>query len=236
MSFFHQNLRPKIHVTSNFWPDKWRPACEPIVVIKSIEFRILLSVFDLTLLLISCVILDYLFNLSKSQFPHLGNGNNNEIYFREWLWDNSCGTQCLVHSIGLAKRFIWGFPIRFYAKTQWTFWTQWTEYLLFVHMFNHVRLFVTPWTVACQPPLSRRFSRQEYWSGLPFASPGDLPNLGIELMSPTSPVLADRFFTTEPPGNPQLLNKCSLSDPPPPFSSVQLQLSSRICSSFYQMK
>ena len=55
------------------------------MVIKSIEFRILLSVFDLTLLLISCVILDYLFNLSKSQFPYLGNGNNNEIYFREWL-------------------------------------------------------------------------------------------------------------------------------------------------------
>ena len=55
------------------------------MVIKSIEFRILLSVFDLTLSLISCVILDYLFNLSKSQFPHLGNGINNEIYFREQL-------------------------------------------------------------------------------------------------------------------------------------------------------
>ena len=109
-------------------------------------------------------------------------------------------------------------------------------YPLFVHMSNCVRLFVTPWTIACQPPLSRRFSRQEYWSGLPFASPGDLPDLGVELMSPASPVLADRFFTTEPPGKPQLLNKCSLLDPPPPFSSAQLQLNSRICSSFYQMK
>ena len=45
---------------------------------------------------------------------------------------------------------------------------------------SHVRLFVTPWTVACQAPLSMEFSRQEYWSVLPFASPGDLPNPGIE--------------------------------------------------------
>ena len=42
----------------------------------------------------------------------------------------------------------------------------------------------TPWTVACQAPLSMGFSRQEYWSGLPFPSPGDLPNPGIELRSP----------------------------------------------------
>ena len=43
----------------------------------------------------------------------------------------------------------------------------------------------TPWTVACQAPLSMGFSRQEYWSGLPFPSPGDLPDPGIEPMSPT---------------------------------------------------
>ena len=46
-----------------------------------------------------------------------------------------------------------------------------------------VRLFVTPWTVAHQAPLSMGFSRQEYWSGLPFPSPGDLPDPGIELRS-----------------------------------------------------
>ena len=44
---------------------------------------------------------------------------------------------------------------------------------------------VTPWTVAHQSPLSMGFSRQEYWSGLPFPSPGDLPNPGIKPMSPT---------------------------------------------------
>ena len=62
--------------------------------------------------------------------------------------------------------------------------------------------FVTPWTVAYQVPLSRGFPRKEDWSGLPFPSP-DLPDLGIE---PTSPALAGRFFTAEPPGKPHLMN------------------------------
>ena len=57
-------------------------------------------------------------------------------------------------------------------------------------------LFATPWTVACQAHLSMEFSRQEYWSGLPFPSPEDLLDLGIEPASLTSPALAGRFFTT----------------------------------------
>ena len=63
---------------------------------------------------------------------------------------------------------------------------------------------------SCQAPLSTGFPRQEYWSGLPFPSPGDLSDPGIE---PTSPVLAGGFFTTEPPRKPptqQVLNKCGL--------------------------
>ena len=60
--------------------------------------------------------------------------------------------------------------------------------------------FVTPQTLALQAPLSMKFSRQEYWSGLPFPSPGDLPDPGIELTSLVSPALAARFFTTAPPG------------------------------------
>ena len=59
--------------------------------------------------------------------------------------------------------------------------------------------FATPWTVACQPPLSMGFPRQEYWSGLPFPSPGDLPAPGIES---ACPALVGRFSTTEPPGKP----------------------------------
>ena len=52
-------------------------------------------------------------------------------------------------------------------------------------LLSHVRLFVTPWTVAYQAPMSMGFSRQECWSGLPFPSPGHLPNPGIEPRSPT---------------------------------------------------
>ena len=63
-----------------------------------------------------------------------------------------------------------------------------------------VQLFLTLWTVAHQTPLSREFYRQDYWRALPFPPPGDLPNPGIEPMSPASPALAGRFFTAEPPG------------------------------------
>ena len=69
-------------------------------------------------------------------------------------------------------------------------------------LLSHVQLFVTLWTVAHQAPLSMGFPRQEYWSGWPFPPPGDLPNPGVEPTSPVSPVLAGRFFTTEPPGKP----------------------------------
>ena len=62
-----------------------------------------------------------------------------------------------------------------------------------------VRLFATPWTVTYQAPPSMGFSRQEYWSGLPFPSPGDLPNPGIE---PGSPALQADALTSEPPGKP----------------------------------
>ena len=60
-----------------------------------------------------------------------------------------------------------------------------------------VQLFATPWTVAHQAPPSMGFSRQEYWSGLPFPSPGDLPDPGIEPGSPASKADA---LTSEPPG------------------------------------
>ena len=65
---------------------------------------------------------------------------------------------------------------------------------------SRVRLFMTPWTVTRQVHLSMEFSRQEYQSELPFPSPGDLPDSGIEPVSLVSPALAGRFFTTEPPG------------------------------------
>ena len=60
----------------------------------------------------------------------------------------------------------------------------------------------TPWTVAHQAPLSMGFSRQEYWSGLPFPTPGDLPDPGIEPKALLYPALAGGLFITAPPGKP----------------------------------
>ena len=102
------------------------------------------------------------------------------------------------------------------AGCNWTFWKTiwWTDSLLLIQSSNwllnicmcarwlsHVRLFVTPCTVSCQAPLSMEFSRQEYWSRLPFPPPRDLSHAGIEPMSPVS-ALACSFFTTEPPEKP----------------------------------
>ena len=62
--------------------------------------------------------------------------------------------------------------------------------------FRPVQLFATLWTVAHQAPLSMASSRQEYWSGMPFSSPGDLPDPGIDPEFFTFPGLAGKFFTT----------------------------------------
>ena len=64
---------------------------------------------------------------------------------------------------------------------------------------SRVRLFATPWTVAYQAPPSMVFFRQEYWSGLPFPSPGDLPNSRIK---PGFPTFQADALTSEPPGKP----------------------------------
>ena len=68
-----------------------------------------------------------------------------------------------------------------------------------VCVLSRVQLFTTPWTAAYQDALSMEFSRQEYWSGLPFPTPGNLSDPGIKPTSLRSPELADRFFTTVPP-------------------------------------
>ena len=76
-------------------------------------------------------------------------------------------------------------------------------------LLSRVQFIATPWTVACQTPLSMGFSRKQYWSGLPFPIPGDLPNPEIEPMSLMSP-LAGWFFTTsatwEAPSSARQLN------------------------------
>ena len=69
---------------------------------------------------------------------------------------------------------------------------------------SRVWLFCNPWIVACQAPLSMEFSRQEYWSRLPFPTPGDLPDTGIKPTSPASPALPGGFFTAVPPRKPSM--------------------------------
>ena len=71
-----------------------------------------------------------------------------------------------------------------------------------VKSLSHARLFVTPWTVGHQAPPSMGVPRQEYWSGLPCPSPGDLPDPGIE---PKFPTLKANSLQSEPPGNPSRL-------------------------------
>ena len=102
--------------------------------------------------------------------------------------------------------------------------TDFNPHSLTCAVLSCVWFFVAPWTAAHQVPLSVEFSRQQYWSWLPFPTPGDLPDPGIEPTSPVSPVLAGGFFTTEPSSVYNFLRKCgnSLTEP---FS----QLNSKFC-------
>ena len=75
-------------------------------------------------------------------------------------------------------------------------------------LLSYVQLFAIPWTVAYQGPLSMGFSRQEYWSELPFPSPGDLPNPEIK---PRSPTLRADALPSEPPGKPPITNNVHLA-------------------------
>ena len=76
---------------------------------------------------------------------------------------------------------------------------------------SHVQLFETPWTVVHQAPLSMEFSRQEYWNGLSFLTPEDLPDTGIQAESPVYLVLAHMLFTPEPPGKPYVYDPSQTS-------------------------
>ena len=77
----------------------------------------------------------------------------------------------------------------------------WQLALAKARMLSLIRFFAPPWTVAHQAaPLSTGFSKQEYWNGLPFPTPGDLPDPGIEPVSLLSPTVAGGFFTTVLPG------------------------------------
>ena len=103
-----------------------------------------------------------------------------------------------------------------------------------IQSLSGVDLFVMPWTTAHQAPLSIGCPRQEYWSGLPFPPPGDLPDPGIKHVSPVSTALASGFYTTVPPGKPkvclvQIFGKLNCHFPEEsekcPVTSVSFQVS-----------
>ena len=110
---------------------------------------------------------------------------------------------CWAHIDWLAPGYLMGAgnpTISWETETQvWATCQPWQP-----HNTSSVRsiLLVTPWTVARQAPLSMGFPRQEYWSGLPFLSPGDLPNPGIEPMAPASPALPTNSLLLSYLGNP----------------------------------
>ena len=116
----------------------------------------------------------------------------------------------------VGRRFtVWATSVR-WGKCRGSLWgLRWSlqcsaVFLLLVYvcacMLNHVWLFVIPWTIACQAPLSMGFSRQEYWSGFSCPPPWDLSRSGL------ASALAGRFFITEPPGKPSILHILFLFD------------------------
>ena len=93
------------------------------------------------------------------------------------------------------------FYLIFSAPVSFSLWFPISPSLPFFFFFllKPLSSLATPWTVTHEAPLSRGHPRDEYWTGLPFSSPGDPPDVGTE---PMSPVLTGEFFTSEPPGNP----------------------------------
>ena len=111
--------------------------------------------------------------------------------------------------------------VRLRVKTRWV-----------RHAQSHSRVWLsaTPRAAARQPPLSMGFSRQEYWSGLLFPPPGDLPNPRIKPMSLASPSLAGGFFTPEPPGKPHITQynyknqDCNIDTPVPSYFQIHCSI------------
>ena len=101
--------------------------------------------------------------------------------------------------------------------------------LQYAHMFSRSVMSdsTKPWTVAHQAPLSMGFSRQEYWSGLPYPPPGDLLKPGIKLVFPAYSALAGGFLTTEPPGKSSRLQTLTLNGPQtPPYRCLNSEFNS----------
>ena len=102
------------------------------------------------------------------------------------IWTNS---YILLHLAHFCSELVFWFKV-FFSYHQVT---------VSVCMVSRIWLFMIPWTETCQAPLFMEFSRQEYWTELPILTSGDLPDLGIKSISPATPALTGRFFTSEKP-------------------------------------
>ena len=115
-----------------------------------------------------------------------------------------------AYSNPVKKILSWSFPCVWMRLLSLSDWLRIICFVIKVKVkvksLSLVWLFAIPWTVAYQATLSMGFSRQEYWSWLPFPSPGDLPDPGI---IPVSLGLAGGFFTAKPPGKPKISSCCS---------------------------
>ena len=142
----------------------------------------------------------YLLNISRVFCPSWWSSSQfRTLSQHPWVtWDNF--PTSLLTAVGLVLHldphcYIWIVLYLFFNGSHVLLWCD--------LILSHVRLFATPWTVFHHAPRSMEFSRQEYWSGLPFPSPRDLSDPEIEPGSPASPALAGGFFTTKPPEKPE---------------------------------
>ena len=133
-------------------------------------------------------------SLSCSNLRHCWGYTSSEItiYQISWILPKANTRHCAQLSLDVLQVF---FSYHFYLWTRIDLWKKWQS-------LSHVWLFSTLWTVTHQVPLSMGFSRQEYWSGLSFPSPGDLPDPGIK---PRSPILWQILYHLSYQGSPYWL-------------------------------
>ena len=148
--------------------------------------------------------------MTNTGFPGGSDGKESACSAGTWVWflgqEDPLKKGTATHSRILAWRIPWiettgGLQSKGLQRVG-NNWATDTQVRVCARLLRHIRLFVTPWTVACQAPLSMEFSRQESWCGLPFPTPGGHPNPGIKPESPVSPALAGIFFINAPAGKP----------------------------------
>ena len=163
-----------------------------------------MCIFDFSIVFISCFLVLLFSNslLSFSLFIHFSPKLAEHLYdhyFELFMGRFLISTSLSSSSEVLSCSFLWNIffcSLILPNSLGLLLYGRWVGYVSWSCRSGLVQIFVASWTVAHQAPLSMEFSRQEHWSKLPFPTPGDLPDPGIEPMALASPALAGRFFTT----------------------------------------